>query len=135
MLLPKAVRYMNNEELEELERLEGQFQRAVAAGNLPETLEARRAFYLFIFRLARNPEALDVIDRSWTVIDILRLRHGVDPTRLERSMAAHKQLMRALSRRDAGAALSVILTSNERTKEALLTIGRESCRERRWPSG
>src|SRR3546814_8714202 len=76
MLLPKAVRYMNNEELEELERLEGKFQRAVAAGNLPETLEARRAFYLFIFRLARNPEALDVLDRSWTVIDILRLRHG-----------------------------------------------------------
>src|SRR3546814_7744429 len=90
-----------------------------------------RAFYLFIFRLARNPEALDVIDRSWTVIDILRLRHGVDPTRLERSMAAHKQILRALSRRDAGAALSVILTSNERTKEDLLQLARQEKSARR----
>jgi DNA-binding GntR family transcriptional regulator len=126
LLMPKCVKYISNADLEEARKYEAAFERAVAGGQVPEILDARRAFYRFILEIARNPEAFDIINRTWTVIDILRLRYGIDPTKIERSLASHKQLLQALVRRDAKAALAAILASNERTKADLLQLMRQA---------
>lgn len=125
MLMPSVVRYITNDDLEQLDRLELKFRAAVDKPDVGRVIETRRDFYLFIFRIARNPVALDVIDRSWAVIDILRLRYGVNSTGLKRSMAAHAQILRALSRRDADAALAAVLESNARTRDELVQLLRQ----------
>jgi DNA-binding GntR family transcriptional regulator len=121
LIMPKVVKYVSNADIEAAEKLKQEFQRVAPTGDIPALLDARRAFYRFVFQIGRNPEALDVIERTWNIIDILRLRYGIDPSRIELSSSAHEQLLRALTKRDAEAALKAILSSNERTMRDLLT--------------
>jgi DNA-binding GntR family transcriptional regulator len=113
VLLPRVVRFISNADLEALAALEAAFEAAVASGALMPILEADRQFHAAVYGLARHPEALEVMHRTWLLIDALRLRFGCGEGRLAGVVAMHHALLVALARRDAEAATRLFQETND----------------------
>lgn len=113
ILLPRCVRYVSNSDIERFEALESDFERAIHSGKVPEINAALRAFQRAVYAIARNPQAVEVIERTWLLIDALRMKHGYGPGRLQAVVNSHQELLAALRARDADAAVRAFRESTE----------------------
>lgn len=113
VLLPRCVRFVSNSDIEHFEQLEVWLEQTIERGNVPEILHATRAFQRAVYSIARNPQALEVIERTWLLLDAMRSKYGYGPHRLEATVRCHRDLLRALKNRDAVAAVKAVQTSTE----------------------
>jgi DNA-binding GntR family transcriptional regulator len=120
LLVPDVVRHVSNAELEALDALEARFEAAVQAGDGPGAMAVNQAFHRALFAAARNPDAAAVMERSWALVEALRLRLGFGPGRLARSVESHRALLAALRRRDAAAATALAVASSDAAMADLL---------------
>ena len=77
-------------------------------------------FHAALFAIARNRDAALVMERSWALVEALRLRLGFGPGRLGRSVDSHRALLAALRRRDAAEATQLAVTSSDNAMADLL---------------
>ena len=121
-LLPRCVRHVSDAGLDAIAALEADFEKAVAVGDLAGILEANRRFHHAVYALAGNPEALEVMDRTWLLVDALRMRLGFGPGRLETVLRVHANMLAALHRRDAEAALQLFRDASNAAMHDLVAL-------------
>lgn len=122
LVLPEVVRHVSDADLEALEAIERECELAAEAGDLARFLPANGRFHRTLHGIARDPDAQDVLERTWPLVEALRRRHGFGPERLAEAMASHRVLLAALRARDAAAATEEVLRSSERAMEDLLRL-------------
>ncbi|MEO3473581.1 GntR family transcriptional regulator [Roseomonas sp. CAU 1739] len=120
VLVPDVVRHVSNAELDALDALEAQFEAAVEAGDGAGAMAVNQAFHRALFATARNPDAAAVMERSWALVEALRLRLGFGPGRLARSVESHRALLAALRARDAVRATALVIASSDAAMVDLL---------------
>lgn len=120
LLIPDVVRHVSNAELDALDALEARFEAAAAAGDGPGAMAVNQAFHRALFATARNPDAAAVMERSWALVEALRLRLGFGPGRLQRSVENHRALLAALRARDAVTATGLAVSSSDAAMADLL---------------
>jgi DNA-binding GntR family transcriptional regulator len=120
LLIPDVVRHVSDAVLEALEALEARFEAAAAAGDGAAAMAVNQDFHRTLFAAARNPDAAAVMERSWALVEALRLRLGFGPGRLARSVESHRALLAALRARNAAAATALAVASSDAAMTDLL---------------
>lgn len=100
MLVSKGIVHLTDFLHDELCSIEEQYETALAGGNLVESLRWNELFHRKINDLAQNPEAVQIINRHWKLIDGLRRHFGFSPQRTTQAAEEHRELLRALKERD-----------------------------------
>lgn len=133
ILVPRCIRFMSDAHLEHVEGLASAFERCVRQGELRAILEANRRFHDAIYELAGNPEAFNVMQQTWFLVDALRMKFGFGPTRLNNMIAGHRAMIEALRRRDAGKAHQIFQDASDGAMEDLLALARSALPSTRKP--
>lgn len=120
LLIPGTVQHITNAGIETLAAIQDRLEDATAAGDPILAMRHNRDFHRTIFGLAGNPVALEVMERTWALLDGLRARYGFGEGRLEAANASHRRLLAALKRRDAASASRILLDSLAKAKQDLI---------------
>ncbi|MBR0652591.1 GntR family transcriptional regulator [Roseomonas terrae] len=120
VLVPDVVRHVSNADLDALDALEARFEAAAEAGDGAGAMAVNQQFHRLLFATARNPDAAAVMERSWALVEALRLRLGFSPGRLQRSAESHRALLAALRGRDTAAAAGLAVASSNEAMADLL---------------
>lgn len=122
LLYPKAVRFITNAEIEEIEHIEDQVDAARERNELAAAWRAAYKFHERIHRIARNPEAYAVMERTYVLVNALRAKFGFGKGRLEDASRNHRRIVEALRERDAQTALSLAQQSADRARKDLINL-------------
>lgn len=122
VLMPDVVRHASDADLDALDAIGRDCEAAANVGDITRFLPANRAFHHAMHRLGRDPDALDVLDRTWPLVEALRRRHGFGKRRLGAAMRSHRVLLAALRSRDADAATTEAIRSSDEAMEDLLRL-------------
>lgn len=122
VIIPRCVRLITNADIEELERIQEKMEAATAGRDVAEARRQNISFHRLIYRTARNPEAYDVLDRNWVLINGLRAIYGFGRGRLDDTNSMHRALIEALRARDGDAALTLVRGSAERSRVDLIEL-------------
>jgi DNA-binding GntR family transcriptional regulator len=100
----EAVRKATPAEVRRLEALHARLERLASRQDVAAYYENNYAFHEAIQELAANPWLSRIVSELRRFLKLLRGRQLRVPGRLEASLEEHRQIMRALKRRDAAAA-------------------------------
>lgn len=104
LALRRAARLAIPAEIEEMERWDQTMQGALAAGNLRQAIFANRAFHFAIYRAARAPALLALIESQWMQNGPFLMLYAeafLDTDRQSRTARTnHARMIRALKTRD-----------------------------------
>lgn len=120
LLIPDIVRHISNADLDRLEMIEADFEAAAAAADRIALMAANESFHRALVAIAHNPDAAAVMQRSWALVEALRLRLGFGPDRLRQSVESHQALLAALRRRDAMVAIDLAVASSDQAMADVL---------------
>lgn len=126
LLMPRCVRFITNAEIEEIEVIQDDLEKSIKAGDVARTLEINHRFHHAIHRIARNPEALAAMERTWVLLDALRWRFGFGPNRLAEASASHRALIKALAKRDGALATKIAKASSDRAMLDLIRLAKST---------
>lgn len=122
MLSARCAQLVDKAGLDEIERLVVEFEHAAQRNDPLAIVSANLRLHDSINRWADNPEALRVLGRGRLLIQALRARYGFRPGRVEQVLAEHRQLLRAIARRDARRAAEVAGRHCEGARDELLSV-------------
>jgi DNA-binding GntR family transcriptional regulator len=122
LLYTRCVRFITNADIEELERIQDELEAAASLGDMVEVRRVNYKFHSLIYRIARNPEAAEVMDRNWALIDSLRAQLGFGAGRAKKLNRVHRKIIEALRRRDSDEAFQLNRLSSESAKEELIEL-------------
>lgn len=122
LILPDVVARARDADLAALQAIEAECEAAAAAGDAARFLPINARFHRALHAIAGDPDAAEVLERTWPLVDALRRRHGFGADRLAAAMASHRVLLDALRRRDAAAATAESVRSSEEAMEDLLRL-------------
>lgn len=92
--------HITSEEIERVRGLEAAHAQQATGGDVRALMQANDQFHDAIYGAARNPCLLDMIRQLRRQIYAVRFSAWVEPARIARSVAEHRQMVEALSRRD-----------------------------------
>lgn len=124
LLIPDVVRHVSEDDLDALDAIEARFEAAAAKGDGAGAMAANHDFHAALLAIARNRDAAAVMERTWALVEALRLRLGFGPGRLHRAVEGHRALLAALRRRDAAEATRLAVTSSDNAMADLLARSR-----------
>ena len=104
----RGARQLHAAEHQELIRLGGEMEEAIKEGDLKRYLAANDTFHVVLYRAARSPLLLDLIETVWLRIGPISNRVHDDPHVWGSMNDAHKDLLAALARKDPPAARRAI---------------------------
>jgi DNA-binding GntR family transcriptional regulator len=122
LLYPKCVRYITNADIEEIEAIQDVLDHATKVDDLPAIRFQNYLFHMRVYRIARNPEAFDVMERTWVLVNALRAKFGFGPGRLDDANQNHREIIVALRARDARTAVDLGQASAERARLDLIAL-------------
>jgi DNA-binding GntR family transcriptional regulator len=128
LLLPKCVRFITNDDLEQIGEIQAKFEATVKRSAFVEAMKHNADFHRSIYVLGRNSQALEVMERTWLLLDALRTRFGFGPGRLKESNQGHRELLKALGERNTKAAVATALDYTSRAQRDLIECIRAEAR-------
>ena len=120
MLIRHATAKVTEAESRALDIILDTHEEAERRGDLSVSLEYNKQFHRVIHRLADNPDAMDIIERYWDLIDALRRQYGFSPGYMGQVVAGHRQLLETLRQGDADAAEKLAKRHCENSKNDLI---------------
>jgi len=120
MLIRRATARITDTDLRALEIILDTHEEAERRGEFAASLEYNKQFHRVIYRVADNPDATEVIERYWDLIDALRRQYGFSPGYMSTVVAGHRRQLEAIARRDADVAVRLASESCERSKHELI---------------
>jgi len=109
-------------DIERLDQLQADYERAAAAEDTAACVQGNRALHWFIDSLADNPLALEVLKARSGLVDAYRRAHGYGAGRLDIVVAQHRALVEAIRARDADAAAAASFAHTESSRLDLLAL-------------
>jgi len=125
MLVRRAAGRITETDLKHLQVAQEVYEEAARRGDFTTVLKHNQALHAKIHSLADNPDARQIIERPWGLIDCLREKYGCGPDRLALAIREHRVLLDALSRHDLDEAERAARKHCETAKEDLLARMRE----------
>jgi DNA-binding GntR family transcriptional regulator len=120
LLIRRATARATEADLRAMEIILETHQQAERRGELAASLEYNKQFHRVIYRMADNPDATEVIERYWDLIDAMRRRFGFSPGFMSTVIAGHRRVLEAIAERDAEAAVRISAESCDRSKNDLI---------------
>jgi len=120
LLIRRATARAAEADLRALEIIIETHQQAERRGELTASLEYNKQFHRVIYRMADNPDATEIIERYWDLIDALRRQFGFSAGFMAAVIAGHRRLLAAIAGRDAESAVHIADASCERSKQDLI---------------
>lgn len=120
MLAKRAAERRTEAHIATLHAIEGELEARVQRGDYATVPEANKNFHGAINDAAGNPGALSIVERHWLLMAAIWQRLGVEEGRFPTVMDDHRQLIRAIERRDAMSASVLMGAHIERAKHDLL---------------
>jgi DNA-binding GntR family transcriptional regulator len=107
--------------VETLTRLNAEMREAIEPTRADDVLRANQEFHFTIYRAAKSPQLLELIDMLWLrsgpyLADMLRGRADAQEI-FRRGTVVHGRLIRAMARRDADGVARALTLDLERTAE------------------
>jgi DNA-binding GntR family transcriptional regulator len=107
--------------VETLTRLNAEMREAIEPTRADDVLRANQEFHFTIYRAAKSPQLLELIDMLWLrsgpyLADMLRGRADAQEI-FRRGTVVHARLIRAMARRDADGVARALTLDLERTAE------------------
>lgn len=120
MLVRRCVEKISDSELFHLHSIEGRYEEAARGGDVAGCLRYNKQFHHVIYACADNPEALEMLESHWGLIESLRGYYGFGGNRLERIIIEHRQLLKALGDHDRSLAERAAAEHCQHAKEDLI---------------
>ena len=120
LLIRRAAARAAEADLRAMEIILETHQQAERRGEFAASLEYNKQFHRVIYRMADNPDATEIIERYWDLIDALRRQFGFSSGFMTTVIAGHRRLLKAIATRDAETAIQVAGESCERSKRDLI---------------
>lgn len=120
MMVRRGVAVVTDADMFTLYATEGRFEDAARRHDTGAALAANAELHDAMYRLADNPEAVEVISRHSELMTGLRRRFGYGANRMDEIIGEHRQLLRAFDQRDAATAARIIEEHCEKAKVDLI---------------
>lgn len=120
LLLQRAIPRLTDADLYALEIIIETHQQAERRGEFAASLEYNKQFHRVIYRVADHPDAVEIIERYWELIDAMRRQYGFAPGFMAKVIGSHQRLLEAFRRRDVEWALRLSAESSENSRNDLL---------------
>ena len=120
MLARRAAERISSLQLDEIRRIESELEKSAARADFAAVLSANQAFHAVINNAAGNIEAIRILDRHWNIIVALWGRHGYGEERVAGVISDHRQIIVALSQRDAEGAAILQTAHAAKAKQEML---------------
>ncbi|MEP7084342.1 MAG: GntR family transcriptional regulator, partial [Betaproteobacteria bacterium] len=128
MLARDAATRATASQIRQLAELARAHEDAVASGDAAQCVSANRAFHRHLDGIADNAMALEVLESRNCLVDAYRRAQGYGTGRLDKVVAQHRKMVRAITRRDGEAAARAALEHTESSREDLLNLVRRNAR-------
>ena len=122
MLARRAAELITDAELRVARELAGNFEAAALEGDSAAALAFNRSLHRHINEIARNPEALQIIEGRANMVYSVRRRFGYGEGRLSAIIEQHRELVDALAVHDGDKASRIVLQHCEEAKTDLLRM-------------
>lgn len=127
MLAREAAVRATPADVAQLQALCGAHEDAVAHNDVAACIQGNRALHHFIDSLACNAPALEVLDSRSCLVDAYRRSIGFGQGRLDKVIAQHRRLVRAIARGDADKAAEVVFEHTDSSRlDLLATMARQA---------
>ena len=120
LLKSSAAEHATPGERDAIARASEVYEDAVAGGDAPAIVAANRGFHRVIYRAARNPVAVAMMESRSTLVDTMRARVGYGAGRLEQAIRQHRAIVRAIRRGDTVKAGDLALAHAQSSRDDLL---------------
>lgn len=100
MLVRNGIEYLSDRDIREIEQLQKEYEFHVENHDQEGVLRLNEMFHRKINGLAQNPEAIEIIDRHWGLIDSLRKKYGFSQERVHTILEDHRNIIEALKQRN-----------------------------------
>lgn len=121
-LCREAALRVTPEDLDQLDALLADYERATESGDVAACVAGNRALHWFIDGLADNPLALEVLKSRSGLVDAFRRTHGYGAGRLDIVVAQHRAIADAIRARDPQAAAAASFAHTESSRLDLLSL-------------
>lgn len=117
--LSLVVGQIRDDDIDDLQELLTEVERATAAGDVAAITEANRTFHFAMLHVCGKPRLVRMIRLLWDATDAYRAVYFHDPANLERVNAEHRLMMAALRARDAEGLVAVQAEHRHRSAAAV----------------
>ena len=121
MMARRAAERIDAAHLERLEAIQARYEAQARKRDYDALLRLNREFHDVINEAADNREAAKVVDRHWHVIAALWNLYGYGEKRVAGVISDHRQIIQALTVRDAEVAACLAMAHAAKAKQALIT--------------
>lgn len=111
----EAVRHLSDADLDRIEQLAGEVDATMVTGDVSAIAQANRAFHFAVFTAGGMPRLTRILHTLWDATQAYRGLYFLDPDNRRHIIAEHAALIRALRRRDAGAAVAAQAAHRDRS--------------------
>ena len=119
-LIRKACEQKTFDWVDELKKAQEIYDSLIEKGSIPDLIGANNRFHRVHNKVADNEEALDTLERTHTLITVLRTTHGYHKERILQVSAEHHQMIDCFEKRDVSGVLAVHATHCENAKSNML---------------
>lgn len=117
--LSRVVSEIRDDDLDDLEVLLSEVERATAVGDVAAITEANRTFHFAMLQACGMPRLIRMIRLLWDATDAYRAVYFHEAANLERINAEHRQMMDALRARDAARLVAVQAEHRQQSASAV----------------
>ncbi|MEO6522505.1 MAG: GntR family transcriptional regulator [Mucilaginibacter sp.] len=102
-LTVKSADHLTSKELKQLQLIQIQYEKSAAKKDYVACLNHNKSFHAVIYKLADNPEGIQILERHWQLINSLRQTYGFGKDRTAEIIHEHRAIITALESKDKNA--------------------------------
>jgi DNA-binding GntR family transcriptional regulator len=122
LLARLACERATDAQLKALEAAAQDYEEVARTGDVAGSIGANRRFHTTLESLADNPPAMEMLHARSSLVDAFRRSRGYGPGRLDKVIAQHRKIVRAVVKRDADAATQAVLAHTDSSRLDLLEL-------------
>ncbi len=126
LLARLACERASDAQLKTLDAAAQAHEEAARSGDTAAAIVANRQFHSHLELLADNAPAVAMLQARSSLVDAFRRARGYGPGRLDKVVAQHRRIVRAVVRRDAEAAVQAVLAHTDASRLDLLDLLKRS---------
>lgn len=99
-LTVKSIDHIQDKDVKELTQIQDKYELAAKKKDYDLCVKLNKLFHVTIYAVANNPEGSQILEKHWQLINTLRFTHGYGPDRLAEVIEEHRNIIKALDKRD-----------------------------------
>jgi len=122
LLIRKACEQKKLAWIDELKKAQDIYDSLIEEENIPDLIEANHGFHGIHNKIADNEEAFSTIERTNTLMTVLRTTHGINKKRLLQISTEHHGMIKCFENQDVRGVLAIHANHCENAKSSMLLL-------------